>query len=106
MITLADIKAWAAGIAESQGTATPEEEAIAHRIRTEDARLRPLKSWECFRFDKGGPFPWMAVINGPRGFSFHADSATFVALAEVITAAAEAEARREEEWAALERREA
>lgn len=33
MITLADIQAWAAGIAESQGTATEEEERVAAAIR-------------------------------------------------------------------------
>lgn len=33
MITLSDIYQWAAGIAESQGTATEEEEAVAAAIR-------------------------------------------------------------------------
>ena len=33
MITLADIYRWAAAIAESQGTATEEEELVAHAIR-------------------------------------------------------------------------
>lgn len=33
MIDLLQIKDWAAGIAEAQGTATDEEEAVAHAIR-------------------------------------------------------------------------
>jgi hypothetical protein len=101
MITLEVIKAWAAGIAQSQGTATPEEEAIAHRIRTEDARLRPLATWACFR-EAGSPtLPWMAVINGPDGCSYHVDRASFIELAAAISSAAADRARFEHFEASL-----
>jgi len=40
-LTIDRIREWAAGIAASQGTATPEEEALAHRIRA----AAPLDPW-------------------------------------------------------------
>jgi hypothetical protein len=101
MITLDDIQRWAAGIAASQGTATPEEEELASRIRR--PLLVPLDEWACFRehVAKHGPHPWNGVIQGPD-WSCHVAARTELELGDRLRDAAYDHVAREIEARALE----